>query len=103
MASRKRPDAPAEGLHGPKTRRALIEQLENGAIAGSEEREGKLRAGMTDNHPKNDQHSHLIGDREQHDEADKNSDANRLQKDLGRGRRVAGADAPANPSQPPKS
>ncbi len=75
MTQRRQRDTPhAEGQHGPQTHKRLAEQLESGpspepteATLESDHRraalEGKRR---------------LVADREQHDEAEKNSEQNRL-------------------------
>jgi hypothetical protein len=103
MTSRRRRGShKAEGMHGPKTHSKLIKQLHSGPPAGSEEREGKMRANATE-HPREEGHARLVERREQHDEADKKSDQNRLQKDVDRGRRIPGADAPERIPQSPKS
>jgi len=69
----------AEGQHGDKTHTAFIEGL-HGKHGGSEESEGAPQ-------DQNDSdvygqpvkgHHRLREDREQHDEADRNSEANRL-------------------------
>ena len=71
----------AEGQHGDKTHTAFIEDL-HGQHGGSEESEGAPQA-------ENDVDAYgrpVVGrhrldeDREQHDEAEKNSEANRLRR-----------------------
>ena len=63
----------AEGEHGPRTHARLIEQLESGRERNTgpsqpkKNREGKHR---------------LQEDREQHDPADRNSDMNRLDREI---------------------
>lgn len=103
MARRRRRDVGlAEGMHGPKTHGSLIKQLQSGPAAGSEEREGKLRANASD-HPRNDANARIVSGREQHDEADRKSEQTRLQKAVKRDERVPGADAPARIPESPKS
>ena len=70
-----------EGRHGDKTHARLIEQLHSGP---SEEPAEEQRAA------RHEQSAHegkrrLVEDREQHDEADRNSEKNRLARDLERG------------------
>ena len=63
----------AEGMHGPKTHEHLIDQLESGpprSAAGDEEGQDQRR---------------LVQDREQHDEAEKNSERTRLHVESDRG------------------
>src|SRR4051812_6102123 len=71
----------AEGQHGDKTHARLIEQLESGP--SRESREDQLAA-------RHEQSAHegkrrLVEDRQQHDDADRNSDKARLARDLERG------------------
>jgi hypothetical protein len=71
----------AEGQHGDKTHARLIEQLESGP--SKESRDDQLAA-------RHEQSAHegkrrLVEDREQHDEADRNSEKVRLARDLQRG------------------
>jgi hypothetical protein len=71
----------AEGQHGDKTHARLIEQLESGP--SRESRDDQLAA-------RHEQSAHegkrrLVEDRQQHDDADRNSDKARLARDLGRG------------------
>lgn len=67
----------AEGQHGPKAHQAFLDGLKSGreddreAIEASAPRAGRHR---------------LAENREQHDEADKNSDINRMQVEVSRGR-----------------
>lgn len=63
----------AEGQHGEKTHRAHIEQLQSGP-----EREAQ---GPDNDHAAEGKHR-LFEQREQHDEADKNSEKNRLDQDI---------------------
>lgn len=63
----------AEGMHGPKTRARILEQLESGQ---AESPPGPDRShGVTGKH-------RLFERREQHDEADLNSEKNRLDRDI---------------------
>jgi hypothetical protein len=64
----------AEGMHGPKARARLLEQLESG-----ESREP--RAAPSADHGTEGKHR-LFEQREQHDEADRNSEKNRLSRDI---------------------
>jgi hypothetical protein len=66
----------AEGQHGEKTHRALIEQLQSRPPEENENR--KDTRGQHDTPGKH----RLFEDREQHDEADKNREKNRLDKDI---------------------
>ena len=77
----------AEGQHGDKTHNAFIDDL-HGRHGGSEESEGAPQNGNAAN-AANDVdaygrpisgHHRLHEDREQHDEAEKNSEANRLRR-----------------------
>jgi hypothetical protein len=75
------PQTHAEGQHGDKTRAAFLEGLQ-GAQSGSEEAEADTAAqGANDfdeyGQPKHGRHR-LTEDRQQHDPAEKNSEANRL-------------------------
>jgi hypothetical protein len=78
MGNRKRrvpgPQKHAEGGHGEKTRRRLIEQLQSG------EPQAKRTEGAWI-----DGHHRLHEDRQQHDEAEKNGEKNRAVKEIGRG------------------
>ena len=71
----------AEGQHGEKTHSAFIEGL-HGQHGGSEESEGVPQAeNDTDAHGRPIAgHHRLHEDRQQHDEAEKNSEANRLRR-----------------------
>jgi hypothetical protein len=63
----------AEGMHGNKTHRALIEQLQSGKPGEPQ--------GEDNEHGTEGKHR-LFEGREQHDEADKNSEKNRLDRDI---------------------
>jgi hypothetical protein len=70
-------NVPVEGRHGDKTHSAFIEGL-HGKHGGSEESEGSPQAENTDR-PIAGNHR-LHEDRQQHDEAEKNSESNRLRR-----------------------
>lgn len=63
----------AEGMHGPKARAHLLEQLQSGPSGTAEEADHSHDA---------DGKHRLFEGREQHDEADRNSDKNRLDRDI---------------------
>lgn len=63
----------AEGQHGKKTRKAFIEQLQSG--------EAREAQSADTEHQAEGKHR-LFEQREQHDEADKNSEKNRLDQDI---------------------
>ena len=71
----------AEGEHGDKTHSAFIEDLQ-GKQDGSEESEGSPQNQNDTDVYGRPVHGHhrLQEDREQHDEADRNSEANRLRR-----------------------
>ena len=71
------PQRHAEGQHGAATHEAFIDDL-HGKHGGSEESEGEPQAEHSDH--KVAGHHRLSEDREQHDEAEKNSEANRLRR-----------------------
>src|SRR5688500_7343909 len=103
MASRRRQEGGkkqnAEGMHGDKTHQALQEQLKHGLPEPADPeldtrtnrdtrdaKEGKRDAkegGLEAHTPGADGKHRLFEDRQQHDEADKNSEKNRLAKELG--------------------
>ena len=66
----------AEGQHGKKAHSRFIETLHEGAAPSASELQGESKAGG----------HRLREDREQHDEADKNSEKNRLNLEMKRGR-----------------
>jgi hypothetical protein len=68
---------PTEGRHGDKTHSAFIEGL-HGKHGGSEESEGSPQQENNDSPIAG--HHRLHEDRQQHDEAEKNSEANRLRR-----------------------
>ena len=85
----KGPQVHAEGQHGSKTHARLVEQLHEGEREEAVEdrverkREEGAYAGAR----------RLVEDREQHDEAEKNSEKNRLMIERERGRDVGPADS----------
>lgn len=70
----------AEGQHGARTHNKLIEQLESGP-SGEDPR--KTNAAGDRMHSEEGKHR-LFEDREQHDEASKNSEKTRLSRDIDR-------------------
>lgn len=75
------PQQNAEGQHGSKTHSEFIEGL-HGRHGGSEESEGSPQAenqGDSNDRPIAGHHR-LFEDREQHDEAEKNSESDRLRR-----------------------
>jgi hypothetical protein len=71
------PQKHAEGQHGDAAHAAFIEGL-HGKHGGSEESEGAPQEENSDRPIAG--HHRLSEDREQHDEAEKNSEANRLRR-----------------------
>ena len=71
----------AEGQHGDKTHARLIEQLHSGPSGESDEGDRAARHEQSAHEGKR----RLVEDREQHDDADRNSEKVRLAKDLARG------------------
>jgi hypothetical protein len=69
------PQKHAEGQHGDAARAAFIDGL-HGKHGGSEESEGAPQGGDSELNIAG--HHRLSEDREQHDEAEKDSEANRL-------------------------
>ena len=78
----KGPQDHAEGQHGSKTRSKILEQLHSGNGTAPE----KLPNGLQP--PKNPAHHNaahrLFGQRQQHDEAEKNSEKTRLNREIER-------------------
>lgn len=68
---------PVDGRHGNKAHDAFIESL-HGKHGGSEESEGSPQADNTQSPIAG--HHRLHEEREQHDEAEKNSESNRLRR-----------------------
>lgn len=62
-----------EGQHGEKAHERMVEELESGTPGRA--------ADDRHSHPQDGKHR-LFEGREQHDEADQNSDRNRLEKDI---------------------
>lgn len=73
----KGPQQHAEGQHGRRTHAAFIEGL-HGRHGGSEESEGAPQDHGPESGESMEGHRRLFEDRQQHDEAEKNSEANRL-------------------------
>jgi hypothetical protein len=71
----KGPQQHAEGQHGGKTHAKLVEQLQAGS------RRGEYVPNELEGHPSVGRHR-LAEDRQQHDEAEKNSEKNRLLREL---------------------
>lgn len=71
----KGPQRHAEGQHGRKTHDALLEQLHSGGEQAGQPDRGDA--------PQEKGEHHIFEDRQQHDEADKNSDKHRLARELG--------------------
>ena len=87
----------AEGQHGEKTRSRLKEQINDGGAreetrsqreANDPNRHGKRTDAAAEPHeqefPESDGRHRLFEGRQQHDEADKNSEKNRLSRDIDR-------------------
>jgi hypothetical protein len=78
----KGPQDHAEGQHGSKTHSKFLEQLKNGNGTAPENSENELER------PKNPGHRNaahrLFEQRQQHDEAEKNSEKTRLQREIER-------------------
>ena len=68
-----------EGGHGEKTRQRIIQQLHSRANGEADERPQQ-------NAPTHPEKRRLIQDREQHDEAEKNSEKTRVARDVQRQR-----------------
>ncbi len=95
MASRRRQEGGkkqnAEGMHGDRTHKAFQEQLKHGIgepvdpDAGTkvEGQEGQPGETLKAHVPGPDGKHRLFEDRQQHDEADKNSEKNRLAREYG--------------------
>jgi hypothetical protein len=78
----KGPQDHAEGQHGAKTRSKILEQLQNGNGATPEESENELETPRDLAHH-NSAHR-LFEQRQQHDEAEKNSEKTRLNREIER-------------------
>jgi hypothetical protein len=75
---RKRETPPAEGGHGPKTNERFIEQLQAAPAEPSTAEMLEEERQSAANHGKR----RLVDDREQHDEANKNSERTRRYKEV---------------------
>jgi len=75
------PQNHAEGQHGDKTHAAFLEEQQDNTALGEESAEASHRSNDADEfgRPRSGHHR-LQEDREQHDEAEKNSEANRLRR-----------------------
>ena len=69
----------AEGQHGEKAHQRFLEQLHEGEARASQDEKRESR----EQHRQDGEHR-LFEQREQHDEAEKNSEANRLSQDIDR-------------------
>ena len=81
MANKKRSAGPqqhAEGMHGEQTHRRVVEQLQEGA-------HGELRTDSTMEGADVEGRHRLHQDREQHDEAEKNSEKVEALREIKRG------------------
>ena len=77
------PQTHAEGQHGSKAHQAFLDQLHSGKSGG--ERDEKESLSEPRGSQDNPEGKHRIFEgRQQHDEADKNSEKNRLQKEIDR-------------------
>ena len=97
MASRRRQEGGkkpnAEGMHGDRTHEAIQQQLKHKLTTepvaphepgGADVRGNGARSGSLDAHvPRPDGKHRLLEDRQQHDEADKNSEKNRAARKAG--------------------
>lgn len=72
----------AEGQHGEKARAHLRDEIQTAGPAERDDVEQRDRS-VADEHPADGRHR-LFEGREQHDEADKNSEKNRLARDVQR-------------------
>jgi hypothetical protein len=66
-----------EGAHGPKSHQQFLQQLHSAANGEADEDEGRSE--------KNHSQRRLTQDRQQHDEAEKNSEMTRLSREMDRG------------------
>jgi hypothetical protein len=84
MANRKKrapgPQQHAEGQHGEKTHKRFIETLQEGRTIGEEGPEKRTESGPVEGHHR------LHQDRQQHDEAEKNSEKVEAMKEVQRGK-----------------
>ena len=86
----KGPQDHAEGQHGAKTHAAFLEQLHSPGATMKETAANRSTRGESadDERESSAGRQRLVEDREQHDEAEKNSEHNRLYKEYERGRDV---------------
>jgi hypothetical protein len=80
--NQKGPQAHAEGQHGTKTHSAFIDSL-HGRHGGSEESEGVPETGSPYGETSSDGRHRLTEDRQQHDEAEKNSEGMKSAREKG--------------------
>jgi hypothetical protein len=80
--NQKGPQTNAEGQHGDKAHSAFIDSL-HGKHGGSEESEGAPQQGSAYGETQADGRSRLTEDRQQHDEAEKNSEATKAARGKG--------------------
>ena len=76
------PQDHAEGAHGSKTHQAFIQQLHSKANAPIADEPPSARESKTEKHGSQ---RRLAQDRQQHDEAEKNSEKTRLSREMDRG------------------
>ena len=79
----KGPQDHAEGQHGSKTHSKFLEQLKNGNGATPEKPANEVESPLENPAPHNAAHR-LFEQREQHDEAEKNSEKTRLNREIER-------------------
>lgn len=77
------PQAHGEGQHGSKTHQAFVEQLHSGASGRERDEQESLSEPRGSQDNPEGKHR-LFEGRQQHDEADKNSEKNRLVKEIDR-------------------
>ena len=73
----------AEGAHGEKTRRRLVEQLHEGKSGETEQPRNAKHANQDTSHQAPGKHR-LFENRQQHSEPEKNSEKTRLSRDIDR-------------------
>ena len=74
-----------QGGHGERTHAKIVEQLNSGRAGANEQSDQTKKAGKPAAVNARGK-SHLYEDRQQHDEADKNSDKDRIRHDREKGR-----------------
>ncbi|MDB4874982.1 MAG: hypothetical protein JWM41_1428 [Gemmatimonadetes bacterium] len=89
---RRRTEGHAEGQHGPKTEAAIVEQLQS----STPELPTEARLELDRAEAAYDGKRRLVEDREQHDEAEKNSEHERLFVEHARGRDAGPSDNKGN-------